>query len=450
MKRVVLLVASLLVACKGNDEVCTSHGECDSHRCCYDAERSVRQCVEAACDFCIGDTDCSNNPDGRTFCCLGRCTSAACEGPDGGRRDAGSTPNDAATTDGATGDAATGDGAIDGGPIVIAPPTDPVATVEGPERPNRSIGPASAITTISADVATIAIPGGGEVAIHDLVTGTIVHRYPTLATPYATEHLFAGGFDRLVTVAAEGANANACTPTGVSMFGQVLFLASANVTDVSPVGAAPTNLAILTDNTNGAIMRLLFNETSSLFELDRVTSIPLSTGGGRAVSAEAPMGDSPVLVAVDGSPGELLWVDWAAGPASFTTVGALGDGPRILDCSPDGRVCFVPNFGSATVTVVDTVTSPPSIRETVSVGAGPISVHVASLDGTNVGVTTGFSDGSISYLVDEGTSVRVATAALSDCASPGHALLIEELRWVVVTCNADDTYVVRSIPSDVP
>ena len=429
-----------------NGGACEMREECASGQCCFDPRADTLICLEL-CQQCRNDSECSF----LEACCIAPGdTFGVCQLTCEPRVDAGadaSTPIDSGTP--LVDDA----GTTDGGPLVITPPGDPIPTATRPDRARRVVGGRVAMRVpILSDVPTLAIPGAGEVVIHELVSGAVVHRYSTIATPYATELLVGGGFERLVTVGAEGANANTCTASGISAFAQLLYPSSPpNVTDISPIGAlGVAENAILTDNTNGRIERLYYDATGGLLLLDRAVDLASSATGGRAVSAEAPVGESPVLVAVDGTPGELRWVDWSAAPATVVSLGDLGNSPRVLGCAPDGRVCFVPNFASGTVTVVDTSTSPPTIAETATVGDGPISVDVADLDGTSVGVTTGFRDDTLHYLVRESGSVRVVSETLTNCGSPGHAVIIPELRWVAVTCNADDTYVLRAIPSSVP
>lgn len=398
-------------------------------------------------DSCATDGDCETG----LVCCaasdepLGVCL-PECTGRGDGGRDAGHDAGRDAGVD------AGRDAGVDAGPL---PLPDVVDTPGMPERPFSlpNVFPEGHDPLRSLEPPAIIVPGAGDVGVYRLATGEELALFGAWDESYASVPLRDdSGALFLLTVGSAGARINACTDSGVSAFGQLLYPTSErNVTDAVPVivDGEPRG-AVITDNTYGAIEWVTTSDFGG-FELDtaRRTSMPTSDSGGLAVSAAAPSGDSPVLVAVDGTPGVLYWVDWAAGTPTMEEIGDLGDSPRLMGCSPGGRVCFVPSYASHTVTIVD-IADPPTIRETVDVSMGPVSVDVAVIDEAVVAVTAGFVGGELTYIVDAGSSPTLVTQPLTGCASPGHARLIPDYGWVVITCHADGKYVVREIPSDVP
>lgn len=80
--------------------------------------------------------------------------------------------------------------------------------------------------------------------------------------------------------------------------------------------------------------------------------------------------------------GELIEVDPATGAIVATT--AVGKLPQFPAITPDGTSVLVPNYGSDSVSVVDTTNA--TVRDTIAVGPGPVTVAVAP-DGERAYVT---------------------------------------------------------------
>jgi hypothetical protein len=334
------------------------------------------------------------------------------------------------------------------------PPATPIDSATAPERPTTGAVEATAAAGQSlAPIDLAIVPGDGNIVVHELATGEVLQTLEPQPGQYAALLVTDGaGGDYMVNIGSDGALVRGWTGDQFSLFGQVLYVDGAhNVTDISPIGAArPAASAVLTDNSSSAIELLTYDTGVPGWTRTRPTSIP-QAGGGSAVSAVAPSGESPVLVAVDGTPGNLWWVDWSVSPATMTDLGALGDAPRLIGCAPDGSVCLVPSYGSSTVTPVDTSTATPTVGAPIAVGTGPVSVSVTELDGTVVAVTTGFGDDSLTYLVREsGGGFRSETETLTDCSQPGHAVWVADRDWVLISCNGDDSFVIRTPPDTVP
>jgi len=49
----------------------------------------------------------------------------------------------------------------------------------------------------------------------------------------------------------------------------------------------------------------------------------------------------------------------------------VGNRPNGVAVTPDGKQVYVANFGNGTVSVIDTITKPPSVVATVTVGGAP-------------------------------------------------------------------------------
>jgi DNA-binding beta-propeller fold protein YncE len=344
-----------------------------------------------------------------------------------------------------------GDGPDAGTDAGVDPPSTPIPTSAAPEEASEETVESSAAAGLAAAVRMAIVPGTGEITVHNLLTGEVLQEIMSSPSNTGAFVVRDGAQPYLLSIGNDGASVRGWSGTQWGLFGQVLFTGGpTNVTDASKVlNGGQAGAAILTDNSNSQIHYLSYDSAQSLWALSRPTNIP-PENGARAVSAAAPVGDSPVLVAVDGTPGRLWWVDWSVTPAVLTDLGTIGDAPRRTSCSPDGTRCFVPNFGSGTVTVVDTSGATPVVLPAVDVGAGPISVSVAVIGGEIVAVTSGFTDDSLTYLVVEAGGIRTVSETLPDCSNPGHAVLLPDLGRVLVTCNADDTYVMRALPANVP
>ena len=91
----------------------------------------------------------------------------------------------------------------------------------------------------------------------------------------------------------------------------------------------------------------------------------------------------------------------------------VGDGPKVVEFTPNGAFAYVTNFDSGTVSVIDTETNPgPTVVDTVTVGTNPKGIDVTP-------------DGAFVYVANRGS---------------GNVSVIEtETNTVVKTINVDGT-----------
>ncbi|MCP4293313.1 MAG: hypothetical protein GY780_15925 [bacterium] len=172
-------------------------------------------------------------------------------------------------------------------------------------------------------------------------------------------------------------------------------------------------------------------------------NFPAATGA--AVTAFVRQNGS-MLVATDGTPGQLFVHDRSSTGAEATLVATVGDSPRRLRVA--GDIAVVSNFGSDNLSVFtwdgsDNVT----LTETIAVGDGPVGIDVLALPSGQVGIlSTGFNDNTwtLSVVTGAGALVSNTTTALPNGAlAPGHAIWLDlQGAQAMITCNGSDNVVV--------
>ena len=135
-------------------------------------------------------------------------------------------------------------------------------------------------------------------------------------------------------------------------------------------------------------------------ELDDTVSI-INAADNTVLPNPVPVGDQPQGVAVSPDGAEVYVANSGSDNVSVietanhtvTDTVNVEDGPQGLAFTPDGLEVYVANKADGSVSVIDTTTNPPSVTDTIPLGAfdGPHGVAVTP-DGSKVYVTNGFSN----------------------------------------------------------
>jgi YVTN family beta-propeller protein len=166
----------------------------------------------------------------------------------------------------------------------------------------------------------------------------------------------------------------------------IIDAASHAVVETVAVGACPETL---TTSPDGAYLYITHYDTCS------VSAVNLTTGNVTAVALR----DAPLAVtfapdsahAYVGSVRSLTVIDTTTNEADYIDVGDL---PRGLQLSPDGKRLYITNFGDGTLSVVDTITN--AVTTTVDVPGYPEAVAV-SPDGERIYVG-GYWSGAVAVI----------------------------------------------------
>jgi hypothetical protein len=222
-----------------------------------------------------------------------------------------------------------------------------------------------------------------------------------------------------------------------------------NYTDVFPIGGQSVAQGfIAVNNTDGTFNVDRWNGTNNY---DAIV-MNGSSGTKRNVSAYMHQTAGPVLVATDGTPGELLVQNNFASPLTAPSkIGNLGNSPRRIRCLPP--ICAVSNYDSDNLTIVtwDGTSTPAIVPTAVTVGDGPVGIDLIQ-SGANVAVvSTGFNDSTYSITVVSPAGAAISntkTAAPAGCTGPGHAIWLNDAggRKIAMTCNTSDNWAVVAAP----
>ena len=121
----------------------------------------------------------------------------------------------------------------------------------------------------------------------------------------------------------------------------------------------------------------------------------------------------------------------------------VGDRPRGIAISPDGREAYVANAGDNTVSVIDTATK--EVVDTITVGREPQGVAFAP-DGATVYVTN-VKDNTVSVIA---TATRAQTTTIAVGRSPQSIAVTPDGQWAYVPNFEDNTVTVIDLTMDTP
>jgi len=204
-----------------------------------------------------------------------------------------------------------------------------------------------------------------------------------------------------VTLAGTSFNANPASNT-VSFNGTNATPISGNNTELVvrvPAGAIPGPVTV----NNGAATSNAVNFTvlvPSLTPIDEVIS-SINTGSGAKTCTVTPDGSLCYTVSPDGD--VVIPVD-IAGETTYPAI-SVGDQPVAIVMHPGGRVAYVANFNSGTLSVIDVDKNSANFNTviaTITVGTNPADIAVFP-DGDRVLVANAGS-GDISVIDSDGTS----------------------------------------------
>jgi hypothetical protein len=420
---------ALLLACgstnenpESGGEVCTVTKDCLSgYTCCQaDPKSPVRTCLLS--------------------CPQGTGGSAGIGGSAGMSGSGGS-----AGVSGGGGSAGTGGSAGAGG-TPPKPPGGPLPVVKKPERPKLVAGIKGGLTRKpTPNELLLVVPGETQVGVYNMLTGAEVGKYNAQAQSYGALDLRGPTNTKLLSFGSDGARLNSYDPSsGVSGFGQLLYTTPGNnITSGFP----------FRENNADTSFLLVNNSTSQveLFPLDSTlqfsTTIAATIAGtyGNAVSAVFFKDKNHALVATDGTPGALFVVDFSATPPSSTMAAMVGNGSRFMDCTPDLMTCYLTNYGSGTVSVIDNTGAMPVVSETLTAGNGPISADVQMVNGKRVVTVANYGDNSINFFVKEASGYRTELRLLVGCDGAAHAGIEPDLSWLFYDCNKDNTVFIEAL-----
>jgi YVTN family beta-propeller protein len=117
-----------------------------------------------------------------------------------------------------------------------------------------------------------------------------------------------------------------------------------------PVGAGPTDVAVLPDNSRAYVVNGSANTISvvDLATLAVTATIPVQSAPAKIIATI----DGSVVYVTNGGSGTVTKISTATNTVTATIV--VGTGPAGIDISPDGARIYVANKLSATVSVIDT------------------------------------------------------------------------------------------------
>jgi serine/threonine-protein kinase len=224
---------------------------------------------------------------------------------------------------------------------------------------------------LSPDGATAYVTnqGSGTVSVIDTLTGrAVVDPIPVGEKPNS------------VAVAAGGARAYV-TSTGAGTL-SVIDTATNRVTTVVPVGGFTDGLAVTPDGRRAYVG-----------VADTGVVVPVDIAAGRVLGPPIHVGEQPYGMALGRNGTQLYVPNYGSDTLSvidttrdtvITTV-PVGDAPIGVVVSPNGSTLYVANETSGTVTVVDTATN-KVLGEPVTIGKTPLGI-ATSPDGSRIYVT---------------------------------------------------------------
>ncbi len=249
----------------------------------------------------------------------------------------------------------------------------------------------------------------------------------------------------LISFGAAGAAITEWFPADDEFGWSQLIAFQQNVTDAQPLDNDPFSEGfVYVSNSSNQVQVLTYDvEGETYLSEGPYWNFPTATGS--AVTAFVRQSGS-MLVATDGTPGQLFVHDRANADAAATLVSTVGDSPRRLRVA--GNIAVVSNFGSNNLSVftwdgADNVT----LTETIAVGDGPVGIDVLELSSGQVAIlSTGFNDNTwnLSVVNSAGALVSTTMAALPNGAlAPGHAIWLDpQGAQAMITCNGSDNVVV--------
>jgi YVTN family beta-propeller protein len=190
----------------------------------------------------------------------------------------------------------------------------------------------------------------------------------------------------VATIPVSGQNADtvAVSPDGAFVYvasenGQVSVISAATNSVVStiPISGSPWTVAV---SPNGALVYA--TTTGTIAVIDAATNSVvnnINVGSAAYAVAFSPDGTRAYV-----SNGVVSVIDTATSAVLTTTI-SVGSYPTELAVTPDGTHLYVSNYGSGTVSVVDTATN--AVVDTITVGANPYGI-VFSPDGSHAYVAT--------------------------------------------------------------
>jgi YVTN family beta-propeller protein len=205
------------------------------------------------------------------------------------------------------------------------------------------------------------------------------------------------------------------------------------------VGNAPRGLALSPDNGR------LYVAASGSNRIDVVDTIHKRFEGSVALS------DAPFGLAL-GENGSQLWVTHpAAGVVTVHSTQVLGAGYSIIPvmsqpfgivASPDGARVYVANFGSNSVSIVDTMAF--EVVGTVFVDSGPFALAL-SPDGATLYVSTNQNTVSV---VDTATRTKIGSIPVGN--HPQGLSVTPDGAWLYVANLLDGTVTIQPLPAGIP
>lgn len=255
-----------------------------------------------------------------------------------------------------------------------------------------------------------------------------------------------------VTLSGQSFNANPAANTVSFTGGVTATPSSGNTTELVvrvPAGAIPGPVTVNngTSTSNPLTFTVL---VPSLLPIDEVIS-SINTGSGAKTCTVSPDGSLCYTVSPDGD--VVIPVD-IAGETTYPAI-TVGDQPVAIVMRPDGKVAYVANFNSGSVSVIDTDKLSPTFNTvigTITVGTNPADLAVFP-DGDRVLVANAGS-GDVSVIDSDGTSasyhevistVGQATGAKTVTVSPDGTRVYIGTNINVIVMSGSSYSVISSI-----
>ncbi|MEO0652537.1 MAG: beta-propeller fold lactonase family protein, partial [Planctomycetota bacterium] len=192
----------------------------------------------------------------------------------------------------------------------------------------------------------------------------------------------AGSLTRSVAVAPYGDELFALANDGLTRFG---FDAFGVLTEIAsaPAGDTPQDIAVAPDGRHVFVANRLSGDISVFAvgtdSLTEIAASPFVDGGEQSERdlALSPDGRLLAVTTADADRVRLYDVDLATGDLAFRQEVAVGDDPRDVEWSIDGRQLYVALYRDSTVAFLDrSLADALSVRGSVVVGDGPIALDV--------------------------------------------------------------------------
>lgn len=255
-----------------------------------------------------------------------------------------------------------------------------------------------------------------------------------------------------VMLSGQGFNVNPASNTVNFTGGATAIPISGNSTELVvkvPAGAIPGPVTVTRNaaTSNGVNFTVL---VPSLLPIDEVIS-SINTGSGAKTCTVSPDGSLCYTVSPDGD--VVIPVD-IAGETTYPAI-SVGDQPVAIVMRPDGKVAYVANFNSGSVSVIDVDKNSATfntVTATITVGTNPADLAVFP-DGDRVLVANAGS-GDVSVIDSDGTSasyhevistIGQATGAKTVTVSPDGTRVYIGTNINVIVMSANSYTVISSI-----